>query len=144
MEGQVCRGERLFSTPLRGRQLLDALCMGTEKANLEPRCCVNAMNQEWIHRFLQYLRIEKGLSDNTLASYKHDLAMYSEHLGTLSLLKVQQSDVSSFLKFLYNRKLKPRSAARTFPGRQSQMMVTMACRNRLKMSRMLRNLDPRQ
>src|SRR5215468_4520883 len=72
------------------------------------------MNQDWIHRFLQYLRIEKGLSDNTLASYKHDLAMYSEHLGTLPLLQVQQSDVSSFLKFLYNRKLKPRSAARAF------------------------------
>jgi integrase/recombinase XerD len=72
------------------------------------------MNQDWIHRFLQYLRIEKGLSDNTLAAYKHDLAMYSEHLGTLPLLQVQQSDVSSFLKFLYNRKLKPRSAARAF------------------------------
>jgi integrase/recombinase XerD len=72
------------------------------------------MNQDWIYRFLQYLQIEKGLSDNTLASYKHDLAMYSQHLGTLPLLKVGQSDVSSFLKFLYNRKLKPRSAARAF------------------------------
>jgi integrase/recombinase XerD len=75
---------------------------------------VNAVNQDWIRRFLQYLRIEKGLSDNTLDSYKHDLAMYSEHLGALTVLEVQQSDVSSFLKFLYNRKLKPRSAARAF------------------------------
>ena len=70
--------------------------------------------QDWIHRFLQYLRIEKGLSDNTLASYKHDLAMYSEHLGRLGVVEAQQADVSGFLKFLYSRKLKPRSAARAF------------------------------
>jgi integrase/recombinase XerD len=60
------------------------------------------------------LRIEKGLSDNTLESYKHDLAMYSEHLGKLPVLKAEQADVSGFLKFLYSRKLKPRSAARAF------------------------------
>jgi integrase/recombinase XerD len=71
-------------------------------------------NQEWVHRFLQYLRIEKGLSDNTLTSYEHDLAMYSEHLGKLAVLDVQKADVSGFLKFLYTRKLKPRSAARAF------------------------------
>ena len=70
--------------------------------------------QDWIHRFLQYLRIEKGLSDNTLASYKHDLAMYSEHLGRRGVVEAQQADVSGFLKFLYSRKLKPRSAARAF------------------------------
>ena len=70
--------------------------------------------QDWIYRFLQYLRIEKGLSDNTLASYKHDLAMYTEHLGKLGVLEAQQADVSGFLKFLYSRKLKPRSAARAF------------------------------
>ena len=71
-------------------------------------------NQEWVHRFLQYLGIEKGLSDNTLASYRHDLAMYSEHLGKLPILEAQQADISGFLKFLYSRKLKPRSAARAF------------------------------
>ena len=37
-------------------------------------------NQEWIDRFLQYLRIEKGVADNTIASYRHDLEMYSAHL----------------------------------------------------------------
>jgi integrase/recombinase XerD len=71
-------------------------------------------NQDWVHRFLQYLRIEKGLSDNTLASYKYDLAMYGAHLGELSILEVHQPEVSGFLKFLYSRKLKPRSAARAF------------------------------
>jgi integrase/recombinase XerD len=71
-------------------------------------------NQEWIDRFLQYLRIEKGVADNTVQSYKHDLAMYREHLGTVGLLEAQKVDVSKFLKFLYARHLKPRSATRAF------------------------------
>jgi integrase/recombinase XerD len=71
-------------------------------------------NQDWVTRFLQYLRIEKGLSDNTLASYAHDLAMYCEHLGKRSVVDAQTAEVSTFLRFLYNRKLKPRSAARAF------------------------------
>jgi site-specific recombinase XerD len=38
-------------------------------------------NQEWIERFLGYLRIEKGLADNTLDSYARDLEMYRQYLG---------------------------------------------------------------
>ena len=71
-------------------------------------------NQEWIDRFLQYLRIEKGAAENTVQSYKHDLGMYCEHLGRTDVLRAQSEDVSKFLKFLYARKLKPRSATRAF------------------------------
>src|SRR5687767_1022916 len=71
-------------------------------------------NQEWIDRFLQYLQIEKGVADNTIQAYKHDLAMYRQHLDAKELLDVQSSDVSTFLRFLYLRKLKPRSATRAF------------------------------
>ena len=71
-------------------------------------------NQDWIDRFLQYLRIEKGVAENTIQSYKHDLAMYQEHLGNTTLVEVKPPAVSAFLKFLYTRKLKPRSATRAF------------------------------
>jgi len=71
-------------------------------------------NQEWVDRFLQYLRIEKGLADNTIESYRYDLAMYVQHLGRIEIPKAQAADVSKFLKFLYARKLKPRSATRAF------------------------------
>lgn len=74
----------------------------------------NQANQDWIDRFLQYLRIEKGLADKTLESYQHDLAMYAEHLGKTGVLMARPADVSGFLKFLYGRKLKPRSATRAF------------------------------
>ena len=71
-------------------------------------------NQQWVERFLQYLRIEKGVAENTIVSYQHDLAMYCEHLGRVEVLKARSEDVSQFLKFLYGRKLKPRSANRAF------------------------------
>jgi integrase/recombinase XerD len=71
-------------------------------------------NREWVDRFLQYLRIEKGVAENTVNSYRHDLAMYCEHLGRTHLLETQPAAVSAFLKFLYGRKLKPRSASRAF------------------------------
>ncbi len=70
-------------------------------------------NQQWIDRYIQYLQIEKGGALNTLDAYRHDLAMYAEHLGQTGLVQAQASDVSGFIKFLYQeRKLKPRSAAR--------------------------------
>jgi len=69
-------------------------------------------NAEWLHRFLAYLRIERGLSTNTLVSYEHDLALYFEHLGSVDVVHARPADVSTFLNFLYDRGLKPRSAAR--------------------------------
>lgn len=71
-------------------------------------------NEQWVGRFLEYLRIEKGVAENTIQAYRHDLAMYCEHLGKTDLLKAQPGDVSGFLKFLYGRRLKPRSATRAF------------------------------
>jgi integrase/recombinase XerD len=69
-------------------------------------------NREWLQRFLAYLRIERGLSQNTLTSYEHDLTLYFEHLRSAHLIDATPNDVSAFLKFLYKRGLKPRSAAR--------------------------------
>ena len=69
-------------------------------------------NDEWLDRFIAYLRIERGLSVNTLASYRHDLKLYFEHLGRTGVVQARPSDVSEFLRFLYGRRLKPRSAAR--------------------------------
>jgi len=71
-------------------------------------------NSEWIDRFLTYLRIEKGVADNTISSYRHDLEMYQAHLRDTDVVHVESSEVSKFLKFLYARKLKPRSATRAF------------------------------
>jgi integrase/recombinase XerD len=69
-------------------------------------------NPEWLERFLIYLRIERGLSTNTLGAYRRDISLYLEHLRSKSITDARPSDVSDFLRFLYSRGLKPRSAAR--------------------------------
>jgi integrase/recombinase XerD len=69
-------------------------------------------NQHWVDRYLQYLRIEKGVSPNTIDAYRYDLGLYVEHLGSTAVLQAQAAQVSSFIKFMYSRNLKPRSAAR--------------------------------
>jgi integrase/recombinase XerD len=72
-------------------------------------------NQQWIERYIRYLRVEKGVADSTLTAYSHDLEMYLKHLRELAgldVLQVQTTHVSAFIKFLYALKLKPRSAAR--------------------------------
>ena len=69
-------------------------------------------NSAWLDRFVAYLRIERGLSTNTLGSYRHDIELYLEHLGPTSVIDARPAEVSNFLRFLYARGLKPRSAAR--------------------------------
>jgi integrase/recombinase XerD len=69
-------------------------------------------NEEWIGRFIGYLRVERGLSANTMSSYRNDLKMYREYLGRTGLTKARPADISGFIRFLYDRGLKPRSAAR--------------------------------
>jgi site-specific recombinase XerD len=56
-------------------------------------------NQEWSDRFMGYLRVERGLSVNTLSSYKNDLKMYVEYLGRTAIVRARPADVSGFIRF---------------------------------------------
>ena len=67
-----------------------------------------------IRSFLSYLRVEKGLSANTLNAYRRDLAKFAEFAAKrgLSLDQCTHSNVIDFLRTLYLRKLDSRSVAR--------------------------------
>ena len=69
-------------------------------------------NADWLSRFIAYLRIERGLARNTLDAYSRDLTLYFQHLGTTEVTRATPQQVSAFIRFLYDRDLKPRSAAR--------------------------------
>ena len=60
------------------------------------------MLQTWIHDFLDYLRSEKGLSQNTIIAYRTDLLSFTNFLQK-SWESVQQEDILSFLSFLQNQ-----------------------------------------
>lgn len=64
--------------------------------------------------FLNYIRVEKGLSGNTVLAYRRDLkklAAYAEK-RKLVLRSIQSDDLVGFLAELYQHKLDSRSVAR--------------------------------
>ena len=67
-----------------------------------------------IRSFLGYLKVEKGLSKNTLESYRRDIEKFAAMMAKrqVPLQKVTRSDVVDFLASLYRRGLDSRSVAR--------------------------------
>jgi len=67
-----------------------------------------------IRTFLNCLRVEKALSDNTIQAYRRDMARFAAFAAerNLDVASVQRSDVVDFLAMLYHRRLDSRSVAR--------------------------------
>src|ERR1700733_5335705 len=67
-----------------------------------------------VRAFLSYLRAEKGLSDNTIKSYRRDMLKFVEFLDkeNLQTADICRSDVTGFMAMLFSRRLDSRSVAR--------------------------------
>jgi integrase/recombinase XerD len=67
-----------------------------------------------IRQFLHYIRIEKGLADNTLLAYKRDMLKFAEFLRPQqkSVREIARSDITDFLASLYRRKMDSRTVGR--------------------------------
>jgi integrase/recombinase XerD len=68
-----------------------------------------------INAFLNYIRVERGLADNTISSYARDLrkfAAFTQKRG-LQLDDVRRDDIVEFLGSLYRQHLDSRSVARS-------------------------------
>jgi integrase/recombinase XerD len=68
-----------------------------------------------IRSFLNYLRVERALSQNTIDAYRRDLSKFVGYAGKKGLRKltqVKRGDIVDFLGTLYARKLDARSVAR--------------------------------
>lgn len=71
--------------------------------------------KELIDSFLNYLSVERGLSKNTIISYKKDLDIfldYLEHKHIDSLSKTNRDDITNFMLSQKNDGLSPNSIAR--------------------------------
>ena len=73
-----------------------------------------AQEQGIIEQFIDALWMEQGLSANTLAAYRNDLAGFALWLKSsgCSLLSATEADVQCYLAFRYEQGSKNRSAAR--------------------------------
>jgi len=67
-----------------------------------------------INSFLNHVRVEKGLSPNTLTAYRRDLSKFEAFAKKrkLTLEAVSRDDLVDFLSSLYRQKLESRSVAR--------------------------------
>ena len=67
-----------------------------------------------VSSFLMHVRVEKGLSANTLAAYRRDLQKFAEFAlkRKLSLETVKRDDLVDFLAELYRQNLESRTVAR--------------------------------
>jgi integrase/recombinase XerD len=78
-------------------------------ANPQPPAAAREISQ-----FLDYVRVEKGLAANSLASYGRDLAGFAEFLRRHRKTpeQIRRDDVRDYLASLYRRGLSARSVAR--------------------------------
>ena len=67
-----------------------------------------------ISSFLMHVRVEKGLSSNTVSAYKRDLSKFDAFTQkrNLSLEAVSRDDLVDFLAGLYRQNLESRTVAR--------------------------------
>jgi integrase/recombinase XerD len=80
------------------------------------------MFDELLDRYINFLRVEKGLSPNTLESYSRDLVGYLQFLearGITSVLQTQTDTLYEYLKKLRARDLSSRSQARALSALRS-------------------------
>jgi integrase/recombinase XerD len=67
-----------------------------------------------IRSFLNYLRVEKGVSANTLDAYRRDVEKFAAFAAShrIALNRVTRDEIVDFLRHLYHRKLDSRTVAR--------------------------------
>ncbi|MEK7747585.1 MAG: site-specific tyrosine recombinase XerD [Nitrospirota bacterium] len=70
---------------------------------------------QYLDHFLNYLSVEKGLSNNTLSAYSQDLKRFRAFLGvreSSAIGQVNKEAIASFLEVLHHSGLSPSSATR--------------------------------
>ncbi len=68
-----------------------------------------------LQSYVHYLTVEKGLSNNTLKNYRHDLNAYVEFLKTIGipdLTHVTENDITAYIKTLKAKGLQPSTVNR--------------------------------
>src|SRR5690606_2574735 len=70
----------------------------------------------YIEQFSYYLKLERGVAENTLLSYLYDLDKFTQFLGvSRNLINAQETDIRGFIHFVSDY-LAPASQARILSG----------------------------
>jgi integrase/recombinase XerD len=68
--------------------------------------------QRWLNPFLQYLYLEQGVSEHTVAAYRYDLIHFITWLSGYDLLAIGSAQIQGYLSHRFEKGLSARSTAR--------------------------------
>jgi integrase/recombinase XerD len=99
------------------------------------------MNRDLLTEFETYLRVEKGLSTNTVRSYLRDVKKLEEYskANKRPLEEMEQPDIVSWIQLIISDGLSPRSAARALVAARGFFKFLMG--DRMKISDPTEHLD---
>ncbi len=71
--------------------------------------------EKQLKQFLKFLELDKGVSNNTLQSYKRDLKQFEKYLTEKEIKynKVKEKDIKDYLNYLTEQNKKPSTISRT-------------------------------
>ena len=96
--------------------------------------------------FFNYLYIEKGLSQNTVKSYKRDIdgfLNWSYKLRNIYYINLQEADINKYISFLFESKLKSSSVNRKISSLKS-LYLFLVKKNLIKNSPVNEIVTPKQ
>ena len=76
-------------------------------------CSINYyMNVQILSEYIDFLEIEKGLSENTLEAYRRDLSGFLDFCNDKELEELQRTQINSYVRNLHEKKYSPTSIMR--------------------------------
>ncbi len=79
---------------------------------VKPKAKSGGRTAQQITSFIDYIRSECQLADNTVAAYQHDLSRFSRWLADRSVTQLTIRELSDFVGWLHDQRLAPSSIAR--------------------------------
>lgn len=70
------------------------------------------MNTQILSEYLDYLEIEKGLSQNTLDAYRRDINDFFDFNQDVDIKEIQRTQINSYIRNLHEKKYSPTSIMR--------------------------------
>lgn len=70
------------------------------------------MNMQILSEYLDFLEIEKGLSQNTIDAYRRDLGDFFDYYAELEIDKIQRTQINTYVRNLHEKEFSPTSVTR--------------------------------